>query len=189
MVNTGLDTKRTAKAGGQMNFDPIPEAEYTLRVKEIEPWKESVKTIAVIVRDENGNVLKDEKGKNITENVENCVFYNCNVKFEVVGGEYDGRVIFYNLTTHPNMNWSIDNFLYAVGIDELSASQIQSVCLNRMCKGVVTIDSYKKIQQNKETGIDEEVEKKVNRIKSLKKLDTPNTNNTNTNLTSVDLGI
>lgn len=188
MVNTGLDTKRTARAGGQMNFDPIPEAEYILRVKEIEPWKKSVKTIAVIVRDENGNVLKDEKGKNITENVENCEFYNCNVKFEVVGGEYDGRVIFHNLTTHPNMNWSIDNFLYAVGIDELAASQIQSVCVNRMCKGVVIIDSYKKTQQNKETGIDEEIEKKVNRIKSLKKLDTQN-NNTNTNLTSVDLGI
>lgn len=187
MVNTNLDTKRTARAGGQMNFEPIPEGEYTLKVKEIEPWKESVKTIAVIVRDENGNVLKDDKGKNITENVENCKFYNCNVKFEVVGGEYNGRIVFHNLTTHPNMNWSIDNFLYAVGIDELAASQIQSVCLNRMCKGVITIDSYKKVQQNKETGIDETVEKKINRIKSLKKLNTPN--NENTNLTSVDLGI
>lgn len=188
MVNTGLDTKRTARAGGQMNFDPIPEAEYTLRVKEIEPWKLSKKDLKVIMRDENGNALKDEKGNNITEMVKDCEFYNCNVKFEVVGGEYDGRIIFHNLTTHPNMNWTIDNFLYAVGIDELAASQIQSVCVNRMCKGVVIIDSYKKTQQNKETGIDEEIEKKVNRIKSLKKLDTPN-NNTNTNLTSVDLGI
>ena len=96
MVNTGLDTKRTARAGGQMNFDPIPEAEYTLRVKEIEPWKLSKKDLKVIMRDENGNALKDEKGNNITEMVKDCEFYNCNVKFEVVGGEYDGRIIFHN---------------------------------------------------------------------------------------------
>ena len=39
MINTSLDRKYVAKEGGQMNFDPIPEGDYRLRVKEINQWK------------------------------------------------------------------------------------------------------------------------------------------------------
>lgn len=188
MVNTGLDVKRTARAGGQLNYDPIPEGNYTLKVKEIDPWKMSKKTIQVIQRDENGNALKDENGKNITETVKDCEFYNCNVKLEVMDeGEHKGRVIFHNLTTHPNMSWSIDNFLYALGIEELSASAIQTVCIGRTCDGTVIIDNYEKTVQNKETGIEEVVIKEVNRIKSLKPL--KNQENVQINLSDINLGI
>ena len=188
MINTGLDAKRTARAGGQLNYDPIPDGDYRLKVKEIEPWKKSTKDIKVILRDENGNALKDEKGNNLTELVKNCEFYNCNVKFVVVGGEFDGRMIFHNLTTHPNMSWSIDNFLYAVGIEELSASQIQSVCVGRECDGTIYTDTYEKSVQNKETGIDEKQLKEVNRIKSLRPLKNEETS-VELNLTDIDLGI
>lgn len=188
MINTGLDAKRTARAGGQLNYDPIPDGDYRLKVKEIEPWKKSTKDVKVIMRDENGNALKDEKGNNLTELVKNCEFYNCNVKFVVVGGEFDGRMIFHNLTTHPNMSWSIDNFLYAVGIEELSASQIQSVCVDRECDGTIYTDTYEKKVQNKETGIDEIQLKEVNRIKSLRPLKIEETS-VELNLTDVDLGI
>lgn len=186
MVNTGLDRKYTAKEGGQLNFEPIPDGDYRLRVKEIDPWKKQTKTIQVIQRDENGNAIKDDKGKNLTETVPNCEFYNANVKFEVVGGEFDGRLIFHNLTTHPNMDWSIANFLFAIGLNELMPSQIQGLCVGKECMGNVYTDSYNKIVQNKDTGIDETVARKVNRIKSLKPLKTPNNE---TNLTDVDLGI
>ena len=174
MINTSLDRKYTAKEGGQINFDPIPEGGYRLKVKEIEPWKASIKTIKVNVRDENGNVIKDEKGNNVTETVPNCEFYNCTAKLEVVGGAYNGRVIFHNLTTHPNMDFNIPNFLYALGVPELSAGQVQTYCKDLECLGNVYIDSYKKIVQNKDTGIDEEQVKHINRIKSLKPLNTPN---------------
>lgn len=187
MVNTGLDRKYVAKEGGQTNFDPIPEGDYRLRVNSIEPWKSTTKTISVILKDENGNVLKDEKGNDITETVPNCEFYNCIVKFEVVGGEYNGRLIFHNLTTHPNIDWNIPNFLYALGVPELSAGQIQNSCKNLECEGHVFIDSYDKTVQNKETGIDEIVKKSINRIKSLKPLNTPNNNSQN--MTNVNLGI
>lgn len=177
MVNTGLDRKYVASSRGALNYDPVPDGEYRLRVKEVDPWKESKKTIQVIQKDENGNVLKDANGKNLTETVKDCVFYNCNVKFEIVGGEFDGRLIFHNLTTHPNMNWSIDNFLYAIGVQELSASQIQTSVIGRECLGTIYTDSYVKTTQNKDTGLDEEVERKINRIKSLKPLNNPQTNN------------
>ena len=186
MINTSLDRTYTAKAGGQLNFEPIPDGDYKLKVKEIEPWKSSKKTIKVIQRDENGNAIKDEKGNNVTETVQDCVFYNCNVKFEVVDGQYAGRLIFHNLTTHPNMSWSIDNFLYAIGLKELAASQIQTNCLGKECIGNVYTDEYDKIVQNKDTGIDETVKKKNNKIKSLKPLETPNNNENNTD---VNLGI
>ena len=188
MINTSLDRKYVAKEGGQMNFDPIPEGDYRLRVKEIDPWKSTIKTIKVNKRDENGNVLKNEKGENITETVPNCEFYNCTAKLEVIGGEYNGRVIYHNLTTHPNMDWNIPNFLYALGVPELSAGQIQAYCTGLECLGHVFIDSYNKTVQNKETGIDEIVKKYVNRIKSLKPLNTPNNNNSQ-NMTNVNLGI
>lgn len=177
MVNTSLDRKFTASAKGAINYDPIPDGLYTLRVKEVDPWKETKKTVQVILKDEEGNVLKDEKGKNLTETVNDCVFYNCNVKFEVVGGPNDGRLIFHNLTTHPNMSWSIDNFLYAIGIPELAASQIQSTVIGAMCQGTVYTDTYTKVVQNKDTGIDEEVERKINKVKNLKPLDNPQPNN------------
>lgn len=187
MINTSLDKKYVAKAGGQTNFDPIPDGDYTLRVKEIEPWKESIKTIQVIQRDENGNVIKDVNGKNLTETVSNCKFYNCNVKFEIVDGEYNGRLVFHNLTTHPNMSWAIPNFLYALNMQELTASEIQKSCVGKMCIGTIYTDTYEKVQQNKNTGIDEIVIRTVNRIKSLKPLNDPN--KISENLTDNNLGI
>ena len=184
MINTSLDRKYVAKEGGQPNFDPIPEGDYRLRVKEIDPWKEVKKTIKVIQKDENGNALQDDKGNNITETVD-CEFYNCTAKLEVVDGEYAGRVVFHNLTTHPNMDWNIPNFLYALGLKDLMASQIQTACKGMECIGHVYTDTYEKVKQNSETGIDETVTKTVNRIKSFKPLNNPN-NNSETN---INLGI
>ena len=90
MINTSLDRTYTAKEGGQPNYDPIPEGDYKLRVKEVDPWKSVKKTIKVIQKDENGNAIQDEKGNNVTETQE-CEFYNCVAKLEVVDGENAGR--------------------------------------------------------------------------------------------------
>ena len=49
MINTSLDRKYVAKEGGQTNFDPIPEGDYRLRVKEIDPWKSTIKTIETFI--------------------------------------------------------------------------------------------------------------------------------------------
>ena len=187
MINTSLDRTYTAKEGGQPNYDPIPEGDYRLRVKEVDPWKETIKTIKVIQKDEKGNAIQDANGKNVTETEPNCKFYNCVAKLEVVGGEYDGRIIFHNLTTHPNMDWNIPNFLYALGLKDLMASQIQTSCKGRECMGHVYIDSYDKVTQNKDTGIDETVKRTVNRIKSFKPLENPN--NISESLTDINLGI
>jgi hypothetical protein len=85
------------------------------------------------------------------------------------------------------MSWSIDNFLYAIGIQELAASEIQEKTKGAMCYGNVSIDTYTKTTQNKETGIDEEVERKVNRVKSLKPLMTPQTNSETNDLSNLGI--
>ena len=170
MINTGLDRKYQASASAGMDFSPIPDGEYVLCVKEITKWTPKKQTIKVIQRDENGKALKDEKGDNITETVQDCEFYNCTVKLEIMEGEYAGRLIFHNLSTHPNMPFAIPNFLFGVGMEELAAGEIQEYCVGKECIGVVDTRTYTKTVQNKDTGIDEEVEKKVNNIKSFKQL-------------------
>lgn len=175
MVDTSLNKRYKANKGQDMDFSPIPDGEYTLRVKEISPWKAETKNIKVIQRDEDGKALKDEKGDNITELVENCTFYNANAKLEVVGGAYDGKLVFHNLSTHPNMPFSIPAFLYALNMNELAASDIPTHCKGKLLIGNVFTDSYDKKIQNKETGLDEVKKNYINKIKSFKQLPVENT--------------
>lgn len=179
MVDTSLNRKYEARENVNMDFGPIPDGEYKVRVKEITPWKSETKNIKVIQRDENGKALTDEKGDKITELVNNCTFYNCSVKLEVIGGAYDGRIIFHNLSTHPNMPFQIPAFLYGIGMSELYASEIQEKTKGKMCLVDVVTESYDKKVQNKETGLDEIQKKLINRVKSFKKLpdDLPNNDN------------
>lgn len=187
MVDTGLNRKYTAKEGSVQDFSPIPDGIYTARVKEVTDWVAKTQNIKVIQKDEEGKNIVDEKGETVRELVPNCTFYNCNVKFEIVGGAYDGRIIFHNLTTHPNMDFNIPNFLYGIGMNELAASEIQKETIGKICDIDVYTDSYEKTIQDKETGLDKVETKYVNRVKNIKKC--PATNpNTETD-SELDLGI
>lgn len=185
MVDTSLNRKYTAKQDIAGDFKIIPDGTYTVRVKEVEDWVAKTQNIKVIQRDENGKALQDEKGEKITELVNDCTFYNCNVKFEIVGGEFDGRIVFHNLTTHPNMPFSIPAFLYGIGMNELSASEIQEKTKGKMCLADVYTDSYDKQVENKETGLTETVKKEVNKLKNFKQISAENSNDEITD----DLGI
>lgn len=167
MIDTSLTKRYNAREGVNTEYSPIPEGQYKLRVKEVTPWQKETKNLNVIVRDESGNALVDAKGEKLRQMIPNCEFYNATVKFEVVGGEYNGRLIFHNITTHPNMTFSIPSFLYGIGLDNISAAEIQSLAVGKMCLGNVKIDVYNKKVQNKETGLVEEQPKNINRIKSL----------------------
>lgn len=170
MVDTSLNKKYTAKESVAMDYSPIPDGLYRAKVKEVSPWKKETKTIKVIQRDENGNALKDEKGNNITETVQNCEFYNCSVRMEITEGQYSGRLVFHNLSTHPNMPFSIPAFLYGLGVSELAAGEIQDNVPGKECLIDVITETYTKTVQNKETGLDEEQEKQINKVKNFKQL-------------------
>ena len=170
MINTGLNRSYKASDRQVMDFSPIPDGTYNFRVKEISPWKAETKTIKVYTRDENNRFITNEKGEKVSETIPNVTFYNAMVKLEVIGGEYEGRIIFHNITTHPNMDWSIANFLDAVGVVECNASDIPTVCKSKLCTGVVETRAYDKKVQDKETGIDKIEKKYVNSIKSFKQM-------------------
>ena len=175
MVDTSLNKKYTAKEGVSMDYSPIPDGTYRAKVKEVAPWKKETKTIKVIQRDENGNALKDEKGNNITETVQNCEFYNCSLRLEITEGQYKRRLIFHNLTTHPNMPFAIPAFLYGLGVSELAAGEIQEKTPGVECLIEVVTETYTKTVQNKETGLDEEQERQINNVKNFKQLPDQNT--------------
>lgn len=177
MIDTSLNKKYTARESSNVDFSPLPDGKYTARVKEVTPWEAVTKNIKVILRDEEGRAIKDEKGDNVTEMHNNCTFYNCNVKMEIVGGEYEGRLVFHNLSTHPNMPFQIPAFLYGIGLAEVAASEIQEKARGKMCEIEVYTDSYDKTIQNKETGLDEVQKKYVNRVKNFKQLPTANDEN------------
>lgn len=170
MVDTSLNKKYTAKESVAMDYSPIPDGLYRAKVKEVSPWKKETKTIKVIQRDENGNALKDEKGNNITETVQNCEFYNCSVRMEITEGQYSGRLVFHNLSTHPNMPFSIPAFLYGLGVSELAAGEIQDNVPGKECMIDVITETYTKTVQNKETGLDEEQDRQINKVKNFKQL-------------------
>jgi len=171
MVDTSLNKKYTAKEGGAPDFSPIPDGIYRARVKEVTPWEPKTQTVKVIQKDENGKALTNEKGEKVRETVPNCTFYNCTVKMEIVGGAYDGRIVFHNLTTHPNMDHTIPNFLYGLGLQEVAASEIQEKTKGLTCDIDVFTDSYDKTVQNKDTGLDEVQKRYVNHVKSFKKVE------------------
>lgn len=171
MVDTSLNKKYTASAGGNSDFSPIPDGEYHLKVIEIKPWEKKTQDVMVIKRDENGKALVDEKGSQIREKVSNCEFYNSTVKLSVVGGQYDGRLIFYNLTTHPNMSFAIPNFLYGIGEKDMAASDIPTKAIDKLCLADVITDTYDKKKTDKDTGLETIEKKTVNRVKSFKKPD------------------
>lgn len=185
MVDTSLDRKYTAKEGGNVDFSPIPDGTYRARVKEVTPWTAKTQNIKVIQRDENGKALLDDKGEQVREMVSNCTFYNCNVKMEIIGGTYDGRLVFHNLSTHPNMPFNIPNFLYGIGLQEIAASEIQEKCKGLVCDIDVYTESYDKTVQNKDTGLDETVSKLINKVRAFKQI--PN-ENPNTEIETEDMG-
>ena len=96
---------------------------------------------------------------------------------EIIGGAYDGRIVFHNLTTHPNMDFNIPNFLYGIGLQEIAASEIQEKCKGLVCDIDVFTDKYEKTVQDKDTGLDKIEERFINKVKSFKQIPAENPNN------------
>lgn len=157
------------------DFTPIPDGEYKAIVKEIKPWEGITKDIYVNEKDENGWLVKDADGKKVTTLHKDFTFYNAKVTFEILDGDYKGRKLIENLTTHPNASFITSNFLYAANIGEITVGEIPNKCVGvKMIVGIETDTYTKKTKiKDKETGEEtyKEEEKSVNRIKSFAKLE------------------
>lgn len=174
MINTGLDRKFVARADGgeqptQRSYEPLPAGNYTVKVLEIKPWEKQVKDIYINQRDDKGRILKDSSGKNVKELTKNVEYYNALVTLEVIGGQYAGRRLFTNLTTHPNAFFITDNFLFAIEEKEMVASEIPTKALGKFLDVTVEISSYTKSVTDPDTGLETQEIKTKNDVKSFKK--------------------
>ena len=171
---TDLNQKIDGEAPKQSEYVALPKGNYPVVVKEIKPWVSTTKDIYVNEKDENGYTKKDGKGNKISNLVKDCIFYQAKTTFEVTSGEFKGRRITENLTTHPNADFIVKNFLFAAGIDNITVGEIPTKCVGVEMELELDVETYDKktTKKNPETGIEtvSTETKETNRIKNFLKL-------------------
>jgi hypothetical protein len=161
-------------------YTPLPEGTYNVEVVEVAPeWKQQSKAVEYInARDSKGSLLKDDNGKLIKDAVANYTFYTLDLKLRVVEGENKGRFIFGSLTTHDNVLFLTEGFLYAVGINQLN--NINDIftedLVGKKLMVETTNQTYTKMVDDKDTGISNPVEKTRTRIRKFLKTPIAKTN-------------
>lgn len=170
MVNPELDQVYKPKEAEVIDYAPLPNGDYIVKITNIEDWKQTIKTVQVIQRNANGYPMQDEKGKNITDTVKDCKIYNAKVTFEITSNlpaGTNGRKVFYNITTHPNMPWVIPAFLYGCGMTAIPASQIQKDCLGKTLIITTALKEYTKDITDQDTGIVKQEKRSAPEVKKL----------------------
>lgn len=155
----------------QVSAEPIPVGEYNVKVVKIDDWKKQTKTnVKVNVKDDKGFVLKDDKGKNVTQLHPELIYYTADIVFEILEGPFKGRKIYETLTTHPNALFITEGFLFAVE-KTLSAKDIPTKCIGDVLKVKTKIDTYEKIVTDKQTGFENKEIKSNTRVDKYLKTD------------------
>jgi hypothetical protein len=164
MLNLNDKVKgKEATNGG--DFTPIPKDRYAFKVKEVKPWKAKTQNINVIVKDDKGYTKKDDKGNTIKELKKDVTYYNADISLEVIDGEYKGRLVFGNITTHPNAEFITENFVYAIGLDEVELGKLPHLATGKTLDAEVSVneEAYK-YEENKVTGQKDKVISPKNEI-------------------------
>ena len=154
-----IDFTKKFTASEQKPFELIPDKTRLVGyVSKVDDWKTKIITV---------------KNKETGETIQNVEIANCTVFItikDLQNHAYDGRVLRYNLTTHPNMGWNIPNFLNAVGVQECSLAELSNVIMGKYLKVTVGVDNYMKKVIDKNTGIESEQERTYNTVKYVNKL-------------------
>lgn len=137
-----LDDVVEAVEQESVDFSPLPKGTYNVVLESVGDWKEKILPSVDI----------KEKGT-VVDTVKNYKMFNCNLKFKVLDGDYAGRLLFHNITTHPNMPWSVSGFLYAMGVPKMKLSQVKNL-VGSTCTAYVDTRSYDKKITDKETGME-----------------------------------
>lgn len=149
-------------------YTPLPEGIYKVEVVELGEWKPQTKAVEFInAKDSKGNLLKDDEGKLIKDKVNNYSFNTLDVSMKVIEGEHAGRYIFGTLTTHDNVVFLTEAFLFAVGVDEISDLNdiYNKDIIGKVLQVETTNQEYTKEVLDKETGLSSPVTKVKTRVK------------------------
>jgi ribosomal protein S28E/S33 len=151
---------------------PLPEGTYTVQIVELGEWQSKVKAVGMInAKDSKGNLLRDDNNGIVKDQVKNYEFFTLEIKMKVVEGEHEGRTIYGSLTTHDNVLFLTENFLYAMGISELNNINdlFKHNLVGKRLKVETQNQTYTKAVMNNDTGMSTDVEKIKIRIKKYLK--------------------
>lgn len=163
-----IDFGKKVQGKEQKSYDDLPVGRYTVSVKEIGDWEiKSIKNANIIVRDEDGSMAKDEKGKVKKEIVPLLEYATSKVKLEVVDGEHAGRLIFTNLSTHPDALFVMEGFLFAIDKSEVSLGDVKKECEGEMLDVELNYRTYEKPITDQATGLTITESKKVQDVKKF----------------------
>lgn len=165
-----LDLDLNSKVEGKetKNFEPIPAGVYEAVVANIEPWeaKEFI-DVKINKKDESGLVVRDENG-NIEKVDASFTAYSANLRLKIVSGDYEGRIIFANLTTHPDVRFLLDQFVYAT-VTSCVLADLQEKSIDKPLKINVGIKEYPKKYVDPNTAIEKTEIKTKNYVKGFYK--------------------
>lgn len=168
MINSAdLNRKVTGREANGGDFAPIPNGDYDVVVHEIKPWKELVRDSNVNKRDDEGKLVRDGNGKVVKELIKGLKFYTADVVLKIVGGDFENRRLYPSLTTHPSAVFITENFLYAVGEEEMTFGEIPTLCVGKTLTVSVETETYYKTVTDPDTGFEEKIPKTKASVKSF----------------------
>ena len=153
---TSLDIKVGSGNSAPLDvvFKIIPEDKYNVELVRVYKWRKTVKDTMVAIRDENGKVVKLANGDVAKELVKNLEWYNADVLFKILDGEYAGVAVKGSLSTHPEMQRNLKQFLYCAGLFGVTAGEVEN---HLGAKLRVKTKNETRTYEDKETGVEKEV--------------------------------
>lgn len=160
---------------------PLIDGVYDLRFVGAKEWqKVEKKNVKVYKKEGDNNFIFNEKGERETEIIPKLTYYTCSLRFEVLnkvdivdGKEvyndiYKGNYVFFTLSTHPNCDYLIGNFVSSLGLDSLNLNNIDDN-KGKEIRANVVVETYETTKQDKDTGIEYQEEKTAYKIKNFVK--------------------
>ena len=168
MIN-GLNSIVKGKENVQIKYTPLPDGKYHVYVEEIKPWvaKDFV-GVDINQRDSDGRIVKGDDGKP-TKVKATFTAYSADMTLTILDGEFTGRKIFANVTTHPDVLFLLEGFLYAVSMPEITLSDLQVKCKGERLIVDTYNREYVKTKANPLTGIDEQIVSNKTAVRSFLK--------------------
>lgn len=155
-----IDINKPVQASERKGFELLPEGFYVVEIKEVGDWKTTKKTVTV---------------KETNEKIVNCPISNCRIVLEVNDDSkksYNGTKLYYNITTHPNMEWSIPNFLDAIYLKEAVPTELKDLAIGRKLSVKVRHVERTVEKVDKKTGISVPTKNTYADVQYVKKLKT-----------------
>lgn len=158
-------------------FEPLPAGVYDAVVDTIKPWvAKEFKDALINDRDEEGFVIRDENNKTVKVKAD-FTAYSSDIVLKITSGDYEGRLIFANITTHPDVSFLLDQFIYAT-VNSCVLAELPEKALGLPVRVNVGVREYVKTVTDPNTALDKEEKRVTNQVKGFYK----------TNITN-DLGI